>query len=201
METTTEPRPEEPTEPEEPGAPDGPQSATLLFNEVMYHNATNGAEYVELYNASKEAVSLLDWKLEKLKLDGTPMVGGSIALTNGTSNPSSVAPESYICFTQSTSVAVLQAKHQVARTNLVGLNSFLSLSNDGGILVLRSKGGKMMDRCYFGDDAHTNSSKQRVGVSLEKRAPQLASDKESNWVSSAHATGGTPGMPNAVFGN
>ncbi|MBP6065553.1 MAG: lamin tail domain-containing protein [Bacteroides sp.] len=202
VETTTEPRPEEPTEPEEPESPDGPQSATLLFNEVMYHNATNGAEYVELYNASKEAVSLLGWKLEKLTLNGVPiMIGGSIALTNDTLNPSSVAPQSYICFTQSTSVAVLQAKHQVPRTNLVGLKRFLSLNDKGGVLILRSKGGKVMDRCYFGDDAHTNPSKQRVGVSLEKRAPRLASDKESNWVSSAHATGGTPGMPNAVFEN
>lgn len=194
VETSTESKPVDP-DPEEPEIPDEPTPG-LLFNEVMYHHDKNGAEYIEIYNNSKEAVSLSGLQLEKLKLDGSAMVGGTLVLTSSTPASLIVAPESYICFTQSPKI--VEKRHQVGQAKLIGLSNFLTLNDKGGYLVLRSKEGKVIDRCYFNDQVHSIPASKATGVALEKRAPELASNKISNWTSSDHATGGTPGMKNSV---
>lgn len=43
----------------------------LLFNEIMYNNATDGAEYVEIYNPTEQAVILPALYLYKMHEDGT----------------------------------------------------------------------------------------------------------------------------------
>ena len=70
VETTTEPgetpdHPEEPETPEKPVLPDYPEEVKnlLLLNEIMYDNATYGAEYIELYNPSNSTVSVPSLKL------------------------------------------------------------------------------------------------------------------------------------------
>lgn len=57
METTTKPtetpdEPDKPDVPEDPVLPDYPEEVKdiLSFNEIMYDNATDGAEYIEFYN-------------------------------------------------------------------------------------------------------------------------------------------------------
>ena len=193
MDITT--KPEEPGKPAEPEEPDQKVEG-LLLNEVMYHPASDGAEYVELYNGTTETISLLGVYLEKQKIDGTPINGGRFLLTNGTSNPSSVAPGAYICFTSS--VKALKKKHRAEGNTLVELAGFPALSDKGGILVLGSEKEGEIDRCLFTDNIHTLPKKNIVGVSLEKRLPQLASDETSNWCSSQSSTGGTPGTRNSV---
>lgn len=192
VETTTEP-----VGPTDPVLPVDPQpSATLLFNEVMYNNDPAGAEYVELFNPSGESLTLSGLLLEKRKPDGTAISGGSISLVSGSAEPLSVPPGGYICFTKS--IERLIERHQVDRSSLVELSKFPSLSNSGGFLQLCNEAGDVIDRCYFGDKAHTAQSSKRIGLSLEKRAPELASDVISNWISAEHSTGGTPGMKNSV---
>ncbi|MEG2854307.1 lamin tail domain-containing protein [Bacteroides sp.] len=194
VEVVTEPKPADPDS-EVSEVLDEP-TATLLFNEIMYHNGKDGAEYIELYNHSEESVSLVGLQVEKLKLDGSAILNGTMELTEGTSTPSVVAPGSYICFTQSPKTIV--NKHQVEQVRVVRLSNFLPLSDKGGYLVLRSKEGKLIDRCYFGDQVHSIPASKAIGIALEKRSPRLVSDKISNWTSSGHATGGTPGIKNSV---
>ena len=194
VETTT--KPEEPETPDQPELPEEPEQEGLLFNEVMYHNGKDGVEYIELYNNSQKYISLLGIHMEKQKVDGTPINGGRIALTNGTSNPSGIDPGTYLCFT--TSAKELQKKHQVEKTTLVDLSGFPPLNDKGGVLVLLSAEGQVIDRCFFSDDLHTISKKKAIGVSLEKRSPSLVSDKAINWLSSKNKTGGTPGIRNSV---
>lgn len=194
VEIVTESKPDHP-DPEVPEVVDEP-AATLLFNEVMYHNSGDGAEYIEIYNSSKEPVSLLGLQLEKLRIDGSAIVGGAITLTSTTPDALVVAPENYICLTQSSKI--VEKKHRVGQAKVVGISNFPTLSDKGGYLVLRFKEGKVIDHCYFGDQVHSIPASKAIGIALEKRSPQLASDKISNWTSSGHATGGTPGIKNSM---
>ena len=89
-------------------------------------------------------------------------------------------------------------KHGVAATTLLQCKRFLTLNNAGGILVLYDKEGKLMDKCNFNPLLHATLKPIYKGISLEKRAPELASKNKENWTSSLHATGGTPGLCNSI---
>lgn len=195
VDTTT--KPDEPTLPEKPEKPEEPGEATkgVLFNEVMYHHATGGDEYIELYNHSTKVVSLAGWQLEKQNIAGTTL-GDRVFLTNGTSTPITIAPGAYLCFTGS--VQALVKKHQANEASLVKLPFFPSLSNKGGVLLLLNNQGQEIDRCFFSNDAHSTPKKEAVGISLERCSPYWASNSKANWLSSKHQTGGTPGKRNSV---
>ena len=61
VETTTDPdnTPDKPDS-EEPDITELPEDVRgmLLFNEIMYDNATDGAEYIELYNPTEQTIVL-----------------------------------------------------------------------------------------------------------------------------------------------
>lgn len=205
VETTTDPeqpeQPEDPEQPEEPTNPENPEPpevGALLFNEVMYHSAKDGAEYVELYNNSGKEISLSGLRLRKQNVNGGYIKGETLLYTAG-GKYSKVPAGGYICFTKSSKTLV--NKHKGKSAVLVSLTDFPALNNNGGFLVLLTKDDKVIDRCRFSDTMHTLPTKEAIGISLEKRTPGAASAKASNWVSSKNVTGGTPGVQNSVLGD
>ena len=90
-------------------------------------------------------------------------------------------------------------KHNVNRENLIEISKFPALDNEGGYLALSStpKTGKghTFDTCRFWDGMHDTDKSKTIGISLEKKSPELPS-LNKNWRSSKHTTGGTPGIKN-----
>lgn len=191
-ETTTSPE-----EPEEPGNAQV-SSRTLLFNEVMYDCAKDGGEYVELYNNSQTTINFSGIRLGKQREDGSYM--SKTMLITDPVGGLKVPSGGYVCFTKN--VGALKKRHPNKNAKLVEISNFPALNNSGGILVLLSKGDdkeeKVMDRCRFSNTMHA-TSKRNIGVSLEKRSPDLSSDKSINWLSSVDKTGGTPGVQNSIW--
>lgn len=186
----------DPGEPEEPVDPEPPVDVRnmLLFNEVMYHNATDGAEYVEFYNPSDKKLSIEELCLGKLREDGTYMSKTSLINGDGT-HSLEIPAKGYICFTKS--AGVLVRKHKVENTTIVEISNFPALNDTGGILALVTPDGKLIDKCRFSDKMQTiTSGKSWTGVSIEKRSPDLSS-VNANWGSSSALTGGTPGVSNS----
>lgn len=191
VKTTTAPDASDP-QPELPPEPENPRNM-LLFNEVMYHNASNGAEYIELYNPTDSTVSLPYLLLYKMKASGEVFHTTKLQHEDSAS-PLVIPSKSYICFTAS--VTALQKKHAAEGRPLMQISSFPKLSDSGGYLAIVTARKKLIDKCTFADSLHTvTPAKKRVGVSLEKTAPELSSVNK-HWRSSAHATGGTPGRKN-----
>ncbi len=200
VETTTTPdeMPEEPGTdiPDHPDTPELPEDVRgmLLFNEIMYDNATDGAEYIEIYNPTETTVSVPALYLYKMYKDGT--IYSTTTLQNeNASIPLSIPSKGYLCFTKYFNKVV--QKHKVGGETLIIIPNFPALSNDGGYLALSSTkktaAGHTFDTCCFRDGMHT--SEKTIGVSLEKKSPELTS-LNKNWHSSKHATGGTPGIKN-----
>lgn len=192
---------DDPNTPEEdnPNIPDLPDNVRgmILFNEVMYDNATDGAEYIEIYNPTEKAITLPALYLYLINFEDG-IVKKTITLQEEDSpTPLTIASESYLCFTKS--VSTVMKKHKVGRENLIEISNFPRLNNDGDCLGLSSSEkptqGHTFDTCRFINWMH-GTDKRKQGISLEKRSPELSS-VNANWYSSKDATGGTPGRKNS----
>lgn len=199
VETTTDPdnTPDEPDS-EEPDITELPEDVRgmLLFNEIMYDNATDGAEYIELYNPTEQTIVLPQLFLYKMHEDGK--VYSTTTLQNeSSSQPLIIASKGYLCFSKYPGKII--QKHNVDRENLIEISKFPALDNEGGYLALSStpKTGKghTFDTCRFWDGMHDTDKSKTIGISLEKKSPELPS-LNKNWRSSKHTTGGTPGIKN-----
>ena len=199
VETTTDPdnTPDKPDS-EEPDITELPEDVRgmLLFNEIMYDNATDGAEYIELYNPTEQTIVLPQLFLYKMHEDGK--VYSTTTLQNESpSQPLIIASKGYLCFSKYLDKII--QKHNVNRENLIEISKFPALDNEGGYLALSStpKTGKghTFDTCRFWDGMHDTDKSKTIGISLEKKSPELPS-LNKNWRSSKHTTGGTPGIKN-----
>lgn len=194
-ETPDEPGTDIPDNPDTPELPEDVRGI-LLFNEIMYDNATDGAEYIEIYNPGEKAISLPTLYLYKMYESGT--VYSTTTLSNEKSSaPLTIPSKGYLCFTKYTSKVI--QKHKVNGENLIEISKFPALSNDGGYLALscseKPEKGHTFDTCRFRNEMHDTGSKKTTGISLEKKSPELSS-LNKNWCSSKHTTGGTPGIKN-----
>ena len=182
--------------PDNPDTPELPRDVRgmLLFNEIMYNNATDGAEYVEIYNPTEQAVILPALYLYKMHEDGT-IYNTTILQNESPSTPLAIPSKTYLCFTKYFNRVV--QKHKVGGENIIIIPNFPALNNNGGYLALSSSKetapGHTFDTCCFRDEMHTID--KITGISLEKKSPELSS-LNKNWRSSKHATGGTPGIKN-----
>lgn len=203
--TTPEETPDQPetdTPEQNPGYTELPEDVRgmLLFNEIMYNNANDGAEYVELYNPTTATIVLPEIYLYKMYADGK-VFSTTLLCMEDSAEPLTFAPGGYLCFTKSPQTLV--RKHGVEAENaknIVYISNFPALSNEGGYLALSSTKtpgtGHTFDTCRFRDEMHDiGSGKSKKGISLEKKSPELPS-LNANWRSSRHASGGTPGAYN-----
>ena len=184
--------------PDNPDTPELPEDVRgmLLFNEIMYDNATDGAEYVEIYNPGEKTIILPTLYLYKMYESGT-VYSTTILCNESSSTPLTIPSKGYLCFTKYTSKVI--RKHKVNGENLIEISRFPTLNNDGGYLALscseKPEKGQTFDTCRFRDEMHDSDNKKTTGISLEKKSPELSS-LNKNWRSSKHATGGTPGIKN-----
>lgn len=202
VETTTQPD-ETPDNPDDE-TPDNPDISELpddvrgmlLFNEVMYDNVMNGAEYIEIYNPTNKTIVLPALYLYKMYNDGTVYSTTTLHFEDSPA-PLTIRAKDYICFTKY--VNRLIQRHNVDGINLIETSKFPALNNDGGYLALSSSKkplkGHTFDTCCFRDEMHTPTIAETIGISLEKESPELSS-LNKNWRSSNHKTGGTPGIKN-----
>ena len=140
MITSTEPDdipdvPDEPDKPDTPESPEYPDNVRnmLLFNEVMYDNAKDGAEYIEFYNPADQDITVKSLRLFKMRATGE--IFSTTILKQEDENTNLVIPgKGYICFTHSATTLI--RKHKVDGKSITEISKFPQLSNDGGYLAL-----------------------------------------------------------------
>ena len=153
--------------------------STVVFNEIMYHPATNepGLEWVELHNQMAVDMDLSGWSLDNsigyAFPEGTVLSGGGYMVV-------AVNPSALMAVT--------------GLTNVVGPFSG-RLANSGETIKLRNKDGRVMDSVAYGVDGDWPSGPDGTGVSLAKYDEASASGQSANWRMSEQV-GGTPGARN-----
>src|SRR5436190_8441417 len=152
---------------------------TVVFNEIMYHPATNEAnlEWVELYNQMAVDMDISKWSLdggiEYTFPEGTVINGGAYLVV-------AISPSALTAATGATNV----------------MGPFLGrLSNGGEKLTLKNNNGRVVDSITYGVDGDWPVAPDGSGVSLAKAEPDTASDVAANWKMSSQI-GGTPGFLN-----
>src|SRR5947207_7648763 len=151
----------------------------VVFNEIMYHPATNepALEWVELRNQMAVDVDISGWSLAggiQYTFPSNSIVrGGAFVVI-------AVAPDTLMAAT--------------GLTHVVG--PFAGrLSNNGNLLQLINNSGRVVDEVNYGVDGDWPVAPDGSGVSLAKRDRESASGPAENWASSEQI-GGTPGADN-----
>ena len=151
----------------------------VVFNEVMYHPATNElqSEWVELHNQMAVDVDISGWSLQNgvqfTFPEGTVIAGGGYLVV--ASSPDSL-------------------KTATGITNVLG--PFAGrLSNSGETLELRNNNQRLMDALTYGVEEEWPVAPDGAGPSLAKLDEELAGSQPSDWRTSQQS-GGTPGAAN-----
>jgi len=156
--------------------------SVVVFNEVMYHPATNeaGLEWVELHNQMAVDVDISAWRLRGgITYDfpaDTVLSGGGYAVV-------AIDP------------AAVESAHGIA--NVLGPFGG-RLSNAGETLRLRTHDGRIMDELTYDHEGEWPPAADGSGVSLSKIEEDMGTADPGNWGQSL-ALGGTPGNTNAVY--
>lgn len=192
-ETPDEPEEETNPEPEIPEALQ-PQPGDIIFNELLPEPFVDSSEYIELYNRSKQELSLKDVCISTRKTDGSL----------NTRYPLEAYPQT------------LQAGDYLLLTKSIeGVENFYSLpaslnwlecklpvlSNTGSTVVLyREDGEIIIDEVSYSPKWHAPTVKNKKGVALERKDPDKDSQNADNWTSAASSAGfGTPGLENSQY--
>src|SRR5688572_12990888 len=153
--------------------------STVVFNEVMYHPATNEEtlEWVELYNQQAVDMDISGWRLR----GGVDFAFGPNTILGG---------GDYLV------VAISPAALQAATGLSTALGPFTGrLANNGERVELVNNSDRVMDEIEYGDDGDWPVAPDGSGLSLAKRDPDAGSAEAANWTSSTQI-GGTPGARN-----
>ena len=164
--------------------PGTPTKKDVLLTEVFPDPSPQlglpAAEYVEVYNRSKEPFDLKDWRLSD---------GSSVALF-----PSTILlPGEYWVITTAAAVDLFQPP-----VNVIGLSNFPSLNNTGDVITLKDPKGTRIDSLNYSIAWYRDEDKAGGGWSLELIDIDNPCGEADNWTASENQRGGTPGNSNSV---
>lgn len=170
-----------------------PDSASLVFNELMFEQSDSAAEYVEIINRSDSGIILSKIAVTALKSDGSW-------------NKLLKFPEGYVLKSHEMIVitpdtALLRKHHPCAGRGNIFQASWSALNNTSATLVIvETSFGKIIDKVRYSAAWHHPLLVDEKGVALEKIHPDLSSADSSSWHSAATACAyGTPGQVNSQY--
>lgn len=162
----------------------------VLFNEILFNPRTGGTSYIELSNVSDKTLSCNQLYLSYLKEDGTHSV--PVAFSK---SPVSFPQHSELFFSKQTEI--VSAQYNCDISHGVKVADLPDLSREKGTLFLLSAQGDLLDEMVYSESMHTTSQKDKCGISLEKKSPELLSSDSLSWASASFLSGyGTPGRSN-----
>ncbi len=168
-------------------------SGDVVINEIMFDplpvGARAGAEYVELRNLRADAVDVSGWRIYDATLRAKATV------------PKRTPPiASGACLLLASDTTVYQRFGRLRdSTNVLAFGTAtFALNADEDDVVLRDRGGNMVDSVHYRGDWHRPDMGELKGVALERISGTAPSNDRRNWSSSAAADGGTPGTPNTL---
>ncbi|MDW8058219.1 MAG: lamin tail domain-containing protein, partial [Bacteroidia bacterium] len=163
--------------------PEEPERGDLIFSEIMAKPTPAVGlppyEYIELYNRSSK------W----LQVSGVRFCDG---LQCGTLPARVLPPQGYLLLVPSGGSS--------AYPSAVVPSAWPTLNDNGDSLTLLNGADEILEEIEYRSTWYRDPSKANGGWSLERIDLNDLCNADSNWIASAHASGGTPGAPNSTSG-
>ena len=175
------------------GIPETAMTGDLVWNEVMFDNAPNSVEYLEIYNTSNKVINMSGKEFMTRKTDGS--------LNSGCRFPAStlIAPHSYLAICSNPD-SLINYHGLTNEANIIEI-SWATLNNQAATIVLCNEGqDTIYDELTYNVKWHNILIKNPKGVALEKINPALPTQDAASWHSAASVFKyGTPGYINSQF--
>ncbi|WP_062005562.1 PKD domain-containing protein [Arthrobacter alpinus] len=154
-------------------------SAAVVINEIQYHPAGNGGEYIELANPSSVAVDISGWRIDAV---GITIQSGTVIPAGG--------------------YAVLVANDKAFRqayptSNRLVIGQFAGSLDDAGETVALQDGPRTVSSVAYSNTGPWPADADGTGPSLELVSPSADPSLASNWTATS-STFGTPGLINTA---
>lgn len=163
-----------------------PLPGELVFTEIMVDESPQVglplSEWVEIHNKGNRL----------LQLEGVQFADLS---AQRTLPRALILPDSFVVLAPQSNLALFP----VNAYPIVGLSSWISLTNSGKDLRLLSPLGDVLDEVAYTDNWYGDNVKRNGGWSLELINPRLPCSNEANWSASTDPSGGTPGRVNSIW--
>ncbi|MBB3186849.1 lamin tail domain-containing protein [Microbacter margulisiae] len=176
------------------GLPDSCDKTDVVINEILSHPKSTGASFVELYNRSEKLIDLKDLWLNRITSTGKRDAGYPVC-TNGYQ----LFPGKYVVLT--TSKQGITSNYSCAdSTAFIEMNSFPSLPNASGNVLLVNRSGMVIDSVEYNESEHDPMIQDPTGVSFERVSPDENSNLVTNWHSASSTVGyATPSYRNSQY--
>lgn len=165
----------------------------IIINEVMFEQAENSVEYVEIYNKSNKVINLKGLTLTTRKTKGDLNTGSKI------NNDILCAPKDYavLCVDPDS----LNRYYQLSEELNIIKTSWSSLNNESStIIICNAQKDTLLDELTYNVKWHHLLIKNPKGVALERINPTLPTQDKNSWHSAASECNyGTPGYKNSQF--
>ncbi|QDT08933.1 DUF4347 domain-containing protein [Planctomycetes bacterium K23_9] len=152
---------------------------SIVINELHYNPAGDDAEFLELYNASSQAVDLSGWSIDGVDLAIAP---GTVILAGD-----------FMVFTDNDA----QFRAQTEGNIVVGRQYDGGLSGGGEAITLLDENANVIDQVSYDDSSPWPTEPDGDGFTLALRDPSLDNSDASNWAASQQL-GGTPNASNGL---
>lgn len=140
-------------------------------------------EFIELTNTGRDAINLMGYAISN---------GSSVGVIN---RNYLLLPDSFLVLCSAT------AYQQYEKWgSAMAITGFPSLNNEEDTLLLFNPGRQLLQAIAYSANWHENERKAAGGWSLEIIDPLQPCLQRSNWSSSRHPQGGTPGQTNYIDG-
>lgn len=167
-----------------------PHSGDILVSEILFNPEPGGADFVELYNYTDNAVSL-----DRLRL--ARVVDDSIARLYKVADSGVIAAHDYLVVT--TDMQYVTSHYNVRYPGkMVQVSSMPSYNDASGCVMVCGIDTTILDRFDYTEEMHSRLLRDREGVTLERRSFNTPTQEPSNWYSAATTAGyGTPTYANS----
>ncbi len=169
-----------------------PDSSQLLISELLFNPATDGKDYVELFNNSENKINLKGWYLANVDSKG---IIGNFSLIASTDLI--ILPQKYLALTED----VKSTENMYPSIENRYLHQSLKIppfNSDKGTVLLFNPQKKEFDRFSYTEKMHSSFISDPKGVSLERLDFKVSGTRTSNWQSaSSEVLFGSPGYINS----
>lgn len=184
---------------------------SIIINEIMYDpladsedNLLDQTEYLELYNPTNTAISL-----EGISLHDAPDENDEVrSIFPVSTRYKWIEPGGYFLiysedetglFTESKVARYFGIEEQSGQFTMQVDRTSLSLASTGDAIYISDSTNTTIDSVFYSESWQNPNLFDTDGVALERIDPIGLSNDASNWSSSTHPSGGTPGIENSIF--